>query len=117
MAHFTLTACSALVGEDARYEHGPLDIAVDGDRITAVRATGERAREGETVRAQGMLAVAGLINGHHHSHEHYHKGRHENLPLELWMNSVRPLDPIPLTARQVYLRTLIGAIEALRSGT
>jgi 5-methylthioadenosine/S-adenosylhomocysteine deaminase len=117
MAHFTLTGCSALVGADARYERGPLDIVVDGDRIAAIRATGERPPEGETVRAHRKLAVAGLINGHHHSHEHYHKGRHENLPLELWMNSVRPLDPIPLTARQVYLRTLIGAIEALRSGT
>lgn len=117
MGHFTLTGCSALVGVEARYERGPLDIVVAGDRIAAVRRTGEQPPEGEVIRAQERLAVAGLINGHHHSHEHYHKGRHENLPLELWMNSVRPLDPIPLTARQVYLRTLIGAIEALRSGT
>src|SRR5512134_1402066 len=117
MGHFTLTGCSALVGVEARYERGPLDIVVAGDRIAAVRRTGEQAPEGEVIRAHARLAVAGLINGHHHSHEHYHKGRHENLPLELWMNSVRPLDPIPLTARQVYLRTLIGAIEALRSGT
>ena len=117
MGHFTLTGCSALVGVDARYERGPLDIVVAGDRIDAVRRTGEQPPAGEVILAQQRLAVAGLINGHHHSHEHYHKGRHENLPLELWMNSVRPLDPIPLTARQVYLRTLVGAIEALRSGT
>ncbi len=117
MGHFTLTGCSALVGVEGRFERGPLDIVVCGDRIAAVRRTGERQPEGEAIPAQERLAVAGLINGHHHSHEHYHKGRHENLPLELWMNSVRPLDPIPLTARQVYLRTLIGAIEALRSGT
>jgi len=115
--HFTLTGCSALVGVDARYERGPLDIVVAGDRIAAVRRTGEQPPVGKVIPAKQRLAVAGLINGHHHSHEHYHKGRHENLPLELWMNSVRPLDPIPLTKRQVYLRTLIGAIEALRSGT
>ncbi|MEM1344260.1 MAG: amidohydrolase family protein [Pseudomonadota bacterium] len=59
----------------------------------------------------------GLINGHHHSHEHYHKGRYDRLPLELWMNYVRPLTPMALSARQVYLRTLVGAIQALRSGT
>ncbi|MGH8633081.1 MAG: amidohydrolase family protein [Burkholderiales bacterium] len=117
MAHFTLSGCSALLGVEARYERGPLDIVVAGDRIAEVRRTGEQPPVGEVIPAKERLAVAGLINGHHHSHEHYHKGRHENLPLELWMNSVRPLDPIPLTNRQVYLRTLIGAIEALRSGT
>ena len=114
---YTLSGCAALLGTQARFERGPLDIVVRGDRIAAVRASGEQPPEGEVINARRRLAVAGLINGHHHSHEHYHKGRHENLPLELWMNSVRPLDPIPLSARQVYLRTLIGAIEALRSGT
>jgi len=117
VGRYTLTGCSALGGADGRFERGPLDIVVSGDRIAAVRRTGAQQPEGEVIPAKGRLAVAGLINGHHHSHEHYHKGRHENLPLELWMNSVRPLDPIPLTARQVYLRTLVGGIEALRSGT
>jgi guanine deaminase len=32
------------------------------------------------------------------------------------MNFVRPPKAVPLTPRQVYLRTLIGAIEAVRSG-
>jgi len=117
MAHFTLTGCAALLGEDARFERGPLDIVIAGDRIAAVRPSGTMPPQGETIDAHNRLAVAGLVNGHHHSHEHYYKGRHENQPLELWMNSVRPLDPIPYTARQVYLRTLVGAIEALRSGT
>ncbi|MFC6492289.1 amidohydrolase family protein [Ancylobacter dichloromethanicus] len=63
------------------------------------------------------MIAAGLINGHHHSHEGFYKGRKDNLPLELWMNYVRPLKPIELTPRDVYLRTMIGAIEAVRSGT
>jgi 5-methylthioadenosine/S-adenosylhomocysteine deaminase len=117
MANITVTGCSALVGDDARYERGPLDIVIADRRIAAVRPTGERPPEGAAIDARNRLVVAGLINGHHHSHEHYYKGRHENQPLELWMNSVRPLDPIPYTPRQVYLRTLVGAIEALRSGT
>jgi len=58
--------------------------------------------------------IAGLINGHHHSHEGFFKGRNDVLPLELWM---RALKPIALTPRDIYLRTMIGAIEAVRSGT
>ena len=33
------------------------------------------------------------------------------------MNFVRPLKPLPLMPRRVYLRTMVGAIEALRTGT
>lgn len=117
MGHYTFTGASALLGEEARFEQGPLDIVVTGDRIAAIRPSGSEPPQGEAIDARHRLVTAGLINGHHHSHEHYYKGRHENQPLELWMNSVRPLEPIPYTTRQVYLRTLIGAIEALRSGT
>lgn len=113
----TLRGCAALLGADARFERGPLDIVISGDRIAAVQPSGAAPPRGALVDARNRLVTAGLINGHHHSHEHYYKGRHENQPLELWMNSVRPLDPIPYTPRQIYLRTLIGAIEALRSGT
>ena len=60
--------------------------------------------------------MPGLVNGHQHSNEHFQRGRAENLPLELWMQLVRPRVPVPLTPRQVYLRTMIGAIESLRTG-
>jgi guanine deaminase len=70
------------------------------------------------IDASNLLLTPGLINGHFHSHEHFHKGRYDNLPLELWMHFVRPpTPPPPLTPEQVYLRTMIGAIEALRTGT
>lgn len=70
------------------------------------------------IDASKLILVPGLINGHFHSHEHFHKGRYDNLPLELWMHFVRPpVPPPPLTPEQVYLRTMIGAIEALRTGT
>src|SRR5688572_664520 len=112
MGQYTLTQAAALLGEHARFERGPLDIVVADDRIAAIRPSGAAPVFGEAIDARNRLVTAGLINGHHHSHEHYYKGRHENQPLELWMNSVRPLDPIPYTPRQVYLRTLVGAIEA-----
>ncbi|MEO3427442.1 amidohydrolase family protein [Pelagibius sp. CAU 1746] len=100
---------------DARADS--FDIEIADDTISDVRPSGERAPRGEAVDAQNCLVTPGLINGHHHSHEHFHKGRYDNLPLELWMNYMRPPEPLPLTPRDVYLRTMVGAVEALRSGT
>ncbi len=95
-----------------------VDIDIAGDRIVAVTPAGTPAEPArEVIDAADLLAVPGFVNGHHHSHENFQKGRFEGLPLELWMNLVRPMKPIPLTGEQVYLRTMIGAIEALRSGT
>lgn len=109
-----MTGCLALVGEDARPSDGPVDIVIDGRLIRDIRPTGVAAPEGEPINLTGRLVTAGLINGHHHSHEGFFKGRDDVLPLELWM---RALKPIALTPRDVYLRTMIGAIEAVRSGT
>jgi 5-methylthioadenosine/S-adenosylhomocysteine deaminase len=117
MGKTTLEGCLALIGPEARPSDGPVDIVIDGPRIEAIRRSGAGPAEGVVIDARRHLVTAGLINGHFHSHEHFHKGRYDNLPLELWMNYVRPPRPIPFTPRQVYLRTMIGAIEALRSGT
>ena len=113
----TLVGCIALLGPDAARSQGPVDIEIRGDRIADIRPHGVREPEGEVLDMRNRLVAAGLINGHHHSHEGFYKGRKDNLPLELWMNYVRPLKPIEYTPREVYLRTMIGAIEAIRSGT
>jgi guanine deaminase len=95
-----------------------VDILVSDGRIEAMEPHGTiRDANAAVIRVDGRLIAPGLINGHHHSHESFHKGRYDNLPLELWMNFVRPSRPLPLTPRDVYLRTMIGAVEALRSGT
>jgi guanine deaminase len=109
--------CRALLGEGARPSDGPVDVVIEGRHIRDIRPSGAAAPEGRVIDLAGRLLTAGLVNGHHHSHEGYYKGRKDNLPLELWMNYVRPLKPIDLSPRDVYLRTMIGAIEAVRSGT
>ena len=113
----TIVGCRALLGEAALPSRGAVDIVVEGRLIREIRPHGAAEPEGDVVPAQGLLVTAGLINGHHHSHEGFYKGRKDNLPLELWMNYVRPLRPLELTPRDVYLRTMIGAIEAVKSGT
>lgn len=105
----------ALVGGTFAFDRKPLDVAVDGPRIAAIAPAGSLAGD-EIVDVAGRLLAPGLINGHFHSHEHFQRGRVENLPLELWMHYVRTPLPVTLNPRQTYLRTLIGAIESLRTG-
>src|SRR4051812_37861323 len=109
----TLVNCRALLGEDARPAETPVDIVIEGKKIRDIRPSGSATPEGEAIDLSGRLVTAGLINCHHHSSEGYYKGRKDNLPLELWNNYVRPLKAIDFTPRDIYLRTMIGAIEAV----
>ncbi len=116
MKRTILQNVQAILGPDQQYQAAPVDVVIEGALISAI-VPAHTATDGEIVSMTGKLVVPGLIDGHLHSHEHFQKGRFENLPLELWMNYVRTVKPVVLTARQVYLRTLIGAIESLRTGT
>ena len=109
---------NCLVMRDARsdFDPAPQDILVEDDRIAAIAPAGAIEDADEIVDAAGMLAAAGMINGHFHSWDHYIKGRVENLPMEIMMPFLRPAKPLKLTDRQVYLRTMAGAIESLRTG-
>jgi 5-methylthioadenosine/S-adenosylhomocysteine deaminase len=111
-----LRGATAIVGNSLTYDPRALDILIEGDKITAIETAGTVSVADEIIDLSGKMLVPGLINGHQHSHEHFQRGRTENLPLELWMHLVRTRQPIALTPRQVYLRTLIGAIECLRTG-
>jgi 5-methylthioadenosine/S-adenosylhomocysteine deaminase len=113
----TLVGCLALLGPEAKASDGPVDIVIEGTRIAGIRPHGASEPEGEALDMRKRLVAPGLINGHFHSHEGFSKGRTDNLPLELWMNTVRPTKPLPLSARDVYLRTMVGAIDAVKSGT
>ncbi|TVP63639.1 MAG: amidohydrolase [Leptolyngbya sp. LCM1.Bin17] len=94
------------------------DLVIEAGMVTALGTNLPHPTHYPVVDGSHYILTPGLINGHFHSHEHFHKGRFDNLPLELWMHFVRP--PVPmtdLTPDQVYLRTLIGAMEALHTGT
>ena len=117
MTKLTLLGPRALADDGARVLPEPVDIVIENGEILAVRPAGSAPPEGEAIDVRHTLAVPGFINSHHHSHENFHKGRYDRLPLELWMNYVRPAKPLPLTADDIYLRTLVGASQALLSGT
>ena len=113
-----LRCARALVGDGLVDDGAARDVLVRGNRIVAIEAAGRLPPEfADTVVDLGHhLLMPGLVNGHQHSNEHFQRGRTENLPLELWMHLVRTPLPVLLTPRQVYLRTLIGGIESLRTG-
>jgi guanine deaminase len=111
-----LRGATALLGDDHAHQAQPLDVLVQGRLIAAIAPAGSIADADEVIDLSRRLLVPGLVNGHQHSQEHFQRGRAENLPLELWMHLVRTRIPVPLTPRQVYLRTMIGAIECLRTG-
>lgn len=112
-----LRGALALRGENFEFNAEPLDVLIEGNHIVSLGATGTATSGDEVIDLGGHLLVPGLINSHLHSHEHFMKGRTENLPLELWMQQMRSALTVPMTPRQTYLRTLVGAIEALHSGT
>jgi 5-methylthioadenosine/S-adenosylhomocysteine deaminase len=111
-----ISNCRIARGPDAIVSPALADVVIENGRVLRITKSGHGKAE-ETLDGSGCLLVPGLINGHFHSHEHFQKGRFDNETLETWMNFVRPPRPVTLTSRQVYLRTLVGAIEAVRTGT
>ena len=101
---------------DGRFER--LDLRVEGG-IIAECVPGLDAEDGETViDATRRLVVPGLVNAHYHSNEGYLRGSYDRLSLEAWLAYAYPFtNVIAYTERDIYIRTLVGAIELLRSGT
>jgi 5-methylthioadenosine/S-adenosylhomocysteine deaminase len=108
-------------GRDTRLARG--DILVVGNRIAGIgedlgREAGTAAPDLEIIDASGSIVMPGLINAHVHSNEGFEQGAYDNLPLELWLLQSYPPWGMPqLTEHQHYLRTMLTATEAIRSGT
>lgn len=100
------------------YTASRADLLVDQGRIAAIAPAGSIAAEraAQVIDGDRLLVTPGLINGHVHSWDHYLKGCIENLATEVSMSAVRPPRAVAITPRQMYLRTVIGAIESLKTG-
>ena len=91
------------------------DILIENGVIVAVEPNLEAA-DCTVIEAQDRLAVPGFVNAHYHSHDTLLKGAFEPLPLDTW--SILALPPAfpPRSAREIRVRTLIGAAECLLRG-
>jgi 5-methylthioadenosine/S-adenosylhomocysteine deaminase len=88
---------------------------VDQGRIVSVG--GRSGGLGEQVDCSRFAVVPGMVNAHAHSNENWFRGLWDNLPLEPWMLFSYPvLAAAAQTRDEIYVRTLLGGIELVRSG-
>jgi 5-methylthioadenosine/S-adenosylhomocysteine deaminase len=93
------------------------DVVVDGGRISFVGRSAVEAADAEVIDCRRFAIVPGMVNAHCHSNENWFRGRWDNLPLEPWMLFSYPALAGPVqSARETYLRTLIGALDMVHSG-
>ncbi|MBC57548.1 MAG: amidohydrolase [Confluentimicrobium sp.] len=94
------------------------DLRVANGHIAEIASALEPGAGEIVIDGNGKLLMPGLINGHFHSAVNHMKGRLPSLPLEVFMLYECPeLDVLRPTPREAYLRTMLGCIEMLRSGT
>jgi cytosine/adenosine deaminase-related metal-dependent hydrolase len=91
------------------------DILIEAGNIVAVGANLSADSADEVVDARGRLVVPGLINAHYHSHDTLCRGLFEELSLEMWLLYTLPMGA-NRSKEELRARTLVGAIESLRSG-
>jgi len=107
-----------LVIDEARPEGyvGSQNILIEGNRISKITsATVPEAGVEKVIQGADLLAIPGLVNSHTHSPENLPKGTKEKVPLELWIQDLFLVGDF--SPREIYLSTMLGAIEMLKTGT
>ena len=93
------------------------DLLIEDGRIAAIGRNIDVPPDSEVIDASGKLVMPGLVNAHTHSAEMFLRARYEKLPLELWLLYAYPfLRAGPPPPRILYLRSMLLAMESIRSG-
>lgn len=116
---WTVRGGRVLQRTDAGWEAVLADVEVRGNKISAIGAMGSARRTVSDLDASGSLILPGLVNSHMHSNDAILRGRHERLPLEIYMLAAGTpwgLDADP-GLDLLRVQTQLAAAEALMSGT
>lgn len=104
-------------------EHrGNWDILVEGNRIKRIgknlmEKEGIDKGDVEIIDGRDMLAIPGLVNTHSHIPMTLFRGVADDIPLMEWLNNYIWKMESKLNEELVYIGTLLGAIEMIKSGT
>ncbi len=91
------------------------DLLISGKRIKAIGADAAPDTRAERIDLSGHVLLPGFVNAHYHSHDVLAKGCFESLPLEQWGLIAGPIAN-NRSLEEIRIRTLVGAVEALRNG-
>jgi 5-methylthioadenosine/S-adenosylhomocysteine deaminase len=108
----------AILPDNDRHAPDSVDIAIAGSMIAGIAPSFAAAAGApiDELDARGHLVLPGFINAHYHSHDVLAKGTLEEVPLEAWRLYALPPQYPPRSVEEVRARTLLGALECLRSG-
>jgi len=97
---------------------GGIGVATTAERSLAARPSTSGAPTPATreIDATGHLLMPGLVNAHFHSSVNDLKGSLDSLPLEIFMLYESPSHGAAAEPRAAYVRTMLGALEMLKSG-
>jgi 5-methylthioadenosine/S-adenosylhomocysteine deaminase len=117
---YLLTNAIVLTMDNHLHQYEPGAVAVDGDQIVAVGAQNEITSaftSANILDCSGKVLMPGLINSHTHVPMTLLRGLADDLRLDVWlMGYMMPVEREFVSPDFVYLGTLLGCAEMIRSG-
>lgn len=94
----------------------PMHVLIEGDTIQQVSERPiDAAPDIAVYDLGGRLLLPGFVDAHTHLAQSFGRGIYDNLHLTQWLLAMNY--HFDLTDEEVYMATLIGCVEALKSGT
>ena len=94
------------------------DLKLDGNRIAEVARPSARRPGPDDIDARDRIIIPGMVNAHVHSMDNFRRGMFDNMPLELYgLRKVPVAGSAPMSAATLRVRTLLGGIESLLTGS
>lgn len=84
--------------------------------LKSAHARGELGKVDRVIHAERRLLLPGFFNAHYHSHDTLQKGCFETLTLDHWGAIAMPHAYGRRSREELRARTLVGALECIRSG-
>ena len=92
------------------------DVLIAGDRIAAIGANLSAPDGADTIDAQGMIALPGLINAHQHTWQTGIRGIAGDWTLSDYGRHMHTGLATRFTPEDIYLANLVGALNQINSG-